>query len=109
MDRKEAIRQYKELKIPQGIFAVRCRPTGAAWVDASRNLTASKNRTWAELRMGGHRDKPLQAEWNAHGEAAFDFEILETLEEDVSAILLPDLLKGRKAHWVAQLQAHCIT
>jgi hypothetical protein len=33
--------------------------------------------------LAGHIDKPLQGEWNTHGEPAFQYEILETLEADL--------------------------
>jgi len=108
MDRKEAAKQFKEQKVPQGIFAIRCRPSGATWVDGSRNLNASRNRSWVELRSGHHRDKPLQAEWNTHGEEAFDFEILETLDQDVSPIVVHDLLNKQKAHWTTELKARAL-
>ena len=105
MNRKEAIREFKERKVPQGIFAIRCRTTGAVWVDSTRNLGAARNGAWFQLRGGLHRDKGLQAEWNARGEEAFEFEALETLADDVSPISLADVLKEKKQKCAAQLGA----
>jgi hypothetical protein len=106
--RKEAIQKFKERKPTIGVFAVRCTATGRVWVDAFRNLEAAKNGAWFALRNGGHRDKSLQEEWNAQGEGAFQFEILEKLDEDVHPMGVADLLKEKRNHWIAQLGARGI-
>jgi hypothetical protein len=106
--RKAAIQKFKERKPALGVFAVRCTASGRVWVDASRNLDAAKNGTWFGLRTGGHRDKSLQQEWNAHGEAAFAYEILETLDEDLHPLAVADLLKQARRRWIEQLGARGI-
>ena len=103
--KKEAIHKFKERKSPLGVFAVRCAPTGRVWVGTSRNLNAARNGIWFSLRIDGHRDRALQDEWNAQGEHAFVYEVLETLEDDLSPLLLPDVLKDRKQHWMRELNA----
>ena len=105
VSRKESIRQYKEQKPLLGAYAVRCTATGHAWVGVSRNLSATKNGCWFMLRGGLHREKTLQAEWNAHGEAAFESEILDGSEEEVSPLLIDSMLKEKKASWVSKLSA----
>ncbi len=57
------------------------------------------------LRNGSHREKALQEEWNAHGEPAFQFEILAGLDEEIHPLEVDDLLKEQKKHWIAQLGA----
>ena len=104
IDRKQAVREYKERKIPRGIYAVRCTTTGAAWVGCARNLEAAKNRTWFSLRMGNAIDRSLQAAWNTYGVDAFVFEVLETLD-DVNEMSVADLLKEKRAAWVTRLNA----
>ena len=79
--------------------------SGQVWVDVSRNLDAAKNGTWFGLRNGSHRDKSLQQEWNLHGESAFQYEILEKLDEDVHPLAIADLLKQSRTRWIAQLGA----
>jgi hypothetical protein len=106
--RKEAIREFKERKPTVGVYAVRCTATGQVWLDAFRNLEAVKNGAWFSLRNGSHRCKSLQEEWNVHGEAAFEFEILEKLDEDVHPMAVMDLLKQKRNHWIAQLGAHAM-
>ena len=105
-DRREALRQYKDRKIPAGIFAVRCAHTGEAWVAASRNLDQQQNGIWFGLRLGNYPNKALQAAWRAHGEAAFAFERLEVIEEvDLSPTALALKLKDAERRWREQLCA----
>lgn len=104
-EKREAVRKFREQKVLLGIYAVRCTSTNQVWVGSSRNLGASRNGTWFSLRLGSHRDLPLQEAWNQHGEPAFTFEELETLEDDVAALLVSDLLKARKQHWMGELGA----
>jgi len=104
-ERKEAARKWKERKPIAGAFAVRCTVTGRTWVGAARNLEATHNGCWFGLRIGTHLNRALQAEWNAQGEPAFQFEILEKLDDDVLPLAIPDMLKEKHAHWVAELGA----
>ena len=104
--RRQILRDYKERKIPAGVFAVRCTVTGEAWVGQSRNLGQQQNRIWFALRQAGHPNPGLRASWAAHGEAAFIFEVLETIEgEELSAYARSNMLKDLDAHWRAQLGA----
>jgi hypothetical protein len=103
--RKEAIRKFKEQKIPRGAFAVRCKATGHVWVGSTRNLNATKNGFWFALRIGSHSNKSLQTEWKIYGEASFDYEILEKLEDDVVPLGIPDLLKEKRLFWIDKLRA----
>lgn len=103
--RKEAVRQYKEKKPSIGIYAVRCNSTGRIWVGTSRNLAATKNGCWFSLRGGLHRDKPLQDEWNAQGESAFQYEIVDVISEDAHPLEIADSLKAMKVDWMARLNA----
>ena len=103
--RKESIRKFKEKKSLLGAYAVRCTTTGSVWVGASRNLDATKNGCWFCLRNGSHMEKSLQAEWNAQGETAFQYEILGTLDEDIHPLEIDDQLKEQKQSWMTRLNA----
>jgi hypothetical protein len=103
-ERREAARQFKERKSSPGIFALRCGTTGKSWVDSTPNLAAAQNGQFFQLRQRLHRNKELQAEWNAQGEASFRFEVLETLPEDTPPLNLRDLLAERKRAWAEQLR-----
>ncbi|MET0271479.1 MAG: GIY-YIG nuclease family protein [Phenylobacterium sp.] len=104
--RREAVRDYKERKVAQGIFAVRCPASGETWVGASKNLDQQKNGVWFGLRTGGHPNRAMQAAWTAHGEAAFAFQVLEEIEtRDLGAYALANLLKERHQRWLEDLGA----
>jgi hypothetical protein len=75
------------------------------WVDSSPNLDAALNSQFFQLRQGLHRNKELPAEWNAEGEASYEFVVLESLPEDTPALNLRDVLQERKLFWAAQSRA----
>lgn len=103
--KKDAVRTYKERKQLQGIFVIHCEASGEVWCASSPNLDTLQNREWFVLRSGSHRNKAMQAAWNAHGgEASFRYEIVEEVTDD-NPLLIPALLKDREKHWRAQLNA----
>ena len=103
--RKDAVREYKERTPRRGVYAIRCQATSRVWVGASTNLGAARNRAWFTLRHGLHQEAALQAEWRTHGEAAFQYDVLDTLEDDVTPMAIPDLLKEKTRDWAARLGA----
>jgi len=105
VDKREARRLYKEKKTPIGILAVKCSATGETWVGSSTHLDTHRNSLWFQLRMGSFLNRRLQESWNAHGEAAFDLEILETLDEDIEPLLVKDTLAARQKQWANELKA----
>ena len=102
MDKREARKQYKLKKTPKGIFLVRCKPSGELWAGASTHLDSERNGLWFVLRLGSHKNHGLQAAWKTHGEEAFEFEVLETLDDDLLPMAVKDTLKEREKHWAAQ-------
>jgi hypothetical protein len=106
--KKEAIKACKERKARRGVFALRCKATGAVWAGSSPNLEATRNGLWFQLRVGSHFDKSLQTEWSAQGEAAFEYEVLEVLADDVPAAAAGDLLKEKRRDWAARLGARIL-
>lgn len=108
MNRKEAIKEFKARKVPRGIYAVRCNATGRVWVTSSPNLSAAKNSLWFTLKNRSGMNRDLQAEWNTHGAEAFEYQVLEQLDDDVAPLALGDLLKERKLHWIAELSAQAL-
>jgi hypothetical protein len=77
--RKELTRQYRQTPRDMGVYRVRCAATGREVIGASRDLPSALNRQRAQLSLGGHPDKGLQADWEAHGPETFTFEVLDTL------------------------------
>ena len=103
--RKAAIRDFKEKKPSIGVYAIRSSVSMHVWVGTSRNLEAMKNSCWFQLRNKLHREKSLQEKWDAQGETAFEYEILDRLDEDVQALNVDDQLKSKKQNWVVRLNA----
>jgi hypothetical protein len=79
MDKRALTREYKETARPMGVYQIRNTVNGKLLVGASVNLQAILNRHRADLRMGGHRNRELQKDWDEFGPEAFEFEALDTL------------------------------
>ncbi|MDX2203107.1 MAG: GIY-YIG nuclease family protein [Hyphomicrobiaceae bacterium] len=103
--KKSAAARCKEAKTAAGIYAVRCAPTGALWAGRATSLATVWNRITFELRQGCHRDRALQAAWNAHGPAALLFEPLERLDDDTLPYQRDGMLKDRLEAWCRRLGA----
>ena len=78
-DRKAQIRAYKESPRTMGIFEVRNTVSGKRLIGAATDVPAMLNRQRAQLRLGAHPNAQLQADWNALGQDAFTFEVLDVL------------------------------
>lgn len=107
-DRKAAVATYKKRKSAAGIYAVRCAPTGQAWIGQTLNLDTIQNRIWFSLRAGGHSNRELLSAWAAHGADAFTFEPLEQLKDEELAYVRDNLLKERVVHWRSALNGSVI-
>ncbi len=107
-DRKAAVAAYKERKRAAGIFAVRCAATGECWVGRAPDLRTIGNRMWFVLALGRSPHRRLQAQWQAHGEAAFSLETLEVIDPDLGEYACNKALEERLAHWQAQLRAEAL-
>ena len=106
LNRKDAIREYKERKPNRGVYSYTCVASGAVWVESTPNLVAARNFLESSLRHGSHRNQLLQAHWNQHRN--FEFTVLENFAEDVSDLALKDLYKDRRTYWSNQLSAPTI-
>ena len=107
-DRKQAIADYKKRESAAGVFAIRCRATGAVWVGQALDLEKIQNRIWFTLRMGNHRNAELQRAWAAHGADNLSLETLERIKDEELAYVRDTLLKERVAHWRTQLDAAAV-
>jgi hypothetical protein len=106
MDRKEATRRYKESRRPMGVFQVRNTRTGAVYIGSSTDLPSILNRHRAQLRLGGHPHRALQADWISLGDAAFEFDVLDTIDPPDEAGYDPqDDLRTLEDLWRAKVEA----
>ncbi|MGC2241846.1 MAG: GIY-YIG nuclease family protein [Acidimicrobiia bacterium] len=53
--------------------------TGRTMLGVSPDVPARLNRIRAQLGFGSHPNKELQADWDADGQAGFEFELLDRL------------------------------
>ena len=79
MDRKALIHEYKERRATIGVFQVRNLVSGKVLIGSSTDVPAMLNRQQAQLRIGAHANRELQADWQALGPDGFAFEVLDTL------------------------------
>jgi hypothetical protein len=100
--------EFKERKVPRGIFAVRCSASDDAWVGSSPNLNAAQNSLWFQLRGGLSRHRSLQQAWAQHGEEAFTLEVLEQFDEEISQLLLNELYARKKKEWADTLHSQLL-
>ena len=106
IDRKVCIRQYKETPRPAGMFRVRNTATEKSLVGSTANLPGMLNRHRFQLENGSHPSRELQADWNALGPDAFEFEVLDQLKPSAE----PDYhatedLQVLKELWLEKLMA----
>jgi hypothetical protein len=97
--RKAALAAYRERKVVAGIYALVCQPTGEIWVGETPNLEGILNRNMFSLRVGSHPVASVQEAFRRHGESAFAFEVLESLEDEDIAAVRNKWLRDRVAHW----------
>ena len=87
-----------------GVYALRCDAADKIWIAATRNLDKQKNSLWFMLANGGHPNRAIQSAWNAHGEKAFLYEILEEVTDE-NELVLDLLLKEKAQQWRVALKA----
>ena len=100
--RKAEVAAFKERKVAAGIYVVRCAASGEQWVGRAPDIDSMWRRLAFELRLGGCRIPTLQAAWRTHGAAAFSFDALERIDEEIDYIR-DRKLAARLAHWRAAL------
>jgi hypothetical protein len=107
IDRKELTRQYKTTPRTMGVAAVRHDASGKTFVFANLDIHALVNRYRTQLRFGGHPNKDLQQDWQAFGEAAFTFEVLDTLvPKETSEIAPAEELAVLEQLWLDKLEPY---
>jgi len=106
--RAEAKRRYKEEVHPKGIYCIRCAESKSVWIDSSRNLPGSENRLQFSLKTGMHLNKDLQTALKSFGATAFQFEVLEIFDQELSTYELDKQLKERRKHWQETLSGQSL-
>jgi hypothetical protein len=109
--RKELKSKYKEAPKIAGIFQIRNLRTGRVFLASSMDMRAPFNRHEFMLKMNGHPNAALQADWNALGRKGFALEVLDTVDESVEEGAARELELGAlEALWFEKLEPmeeHC--
>jgi group I intron endonuclease len=103
--RKELNQEYMKRPKPAGVFQVKNTANGKILLGSSLNLEGPLNSHRFMLKIGSHRNKALQQDWNEYGEQNFVFEILETVNvKDDPNFNLSDELTLLEMIWLEKLQ-----
>lgn len=104
MERKKELKQqFKEAKVEGGIYQIRNLENNKVYIGSTKNFRTLKGKKFS-LDMGTDTNQLLQKEWNTYGKDAFDFEILEKLNEDECYIDVKYALKKLLEKWMDQIK-----
>ncbi len=102
--REQLLQQFQEIKTEAGVYQIKNTQNQKIFIDSSMNLKTMNGKQF-QLRMGSHKNKELQAEWQKYGEEVFEFRVLETLEIDKGRYIdIKDALKKLEEKWIEKLQ-----
>jgi group I intron endonuclease len=105
IDRKEAIRAYKEAPRPAGVFQIKNLVSGKVYLGSSLNLNGPINRAKFELKNRMNRIEQLQKDYDELGDEKFSFDILEVVTpKDDPDFNLEDELTLLEEIWIEKLQ-----
>jgi len=65
-----------------GVYAIRLKHSTKAYIGSSVDIVSRWTHHRFMLRRGRHKTPALQAAWTEHGEAAFEFVVVEHCEKD---------------------------
>lgn len=104
-EKKRLKKEYRQARREMGVFVIRNMLNDRIFVGVGADLAGIINRHKFELKMGSHRNKRLQDEWNEFGGSNFAFEILDQLHpgEDPQADYRKELAFLEEL-WVEKLQ-----
>lgn len=71
---------------PSGIYAITNSVTGKKYIGSAFNLRVRKGQHFAKLGRGVHHSAKLQRSWDKHGPDAFDFSVIEFVEDKSNLI-----------------------
>ncbi|WP_299256315.1 GIY-YIG nuclease family protein [uncultured Aquimarina sp.] len=79
--KKELKEEYKQMKIPMGVFQIKNIKNNKILIDHSIDMESKWNRHKMELKFGNHRSRSFQKDWNEYGEENFAFDVLSELKK----------------------------
>jgi len=109
IDKKEAIRQYKNTLQPMGIYRITNSVNGKIFIGSSLNVDKIFNRILFQLKHNSYGNKDLQEDFNLNGESNFSFEIIDHLEpkkDKEQGYDYTDDLQVLEGMWLDKLQPY---
>ncbi|MBZ0202796.1 MAG: GIY-YIG nuclease family protein [Ignavibacteria bacterium] len=102
---KELKEEYKQQKLPAGVFQIRNTVNGKIFIDSSTTLKTVFNRHKVTLNFGSHVNTVLQKEWKEYGEDKFVYEILGEIKlTDDDSIALANEARQLKEMYIEDLK-----
>ena len=100
-EEKRIKREYKESPREAGVFRITNKDSGKVYLGSSLNLHGPLNKHRFTLKIGSHINRELQADYDRLGEAAFEFEIVDTVKrKDSPGFNAEDELEVLEALWI---------
>lgn len=84
---------------PSGIYAITNTVNGKKYIGSAVNLKFRWVKHLVELRSSTHHSQKLQSSWKKHGESAFQFSVLEYVDDRAK-------LLAREQFWLDGFQPH---
>jgi hypothetical protein len=78
-------KEYLLKRRPMGVFLIRNMVNDKVFVAVGLDLSGIINSHKFQLKMGVHRNRQLQRDWDEYGSESFAFEILDQLEPRAEA------------------------
>jgi hypothetical protein len=111
MEKAAAKKEYKQAKRPMGVYGITNTKNNKLYLGFGTDLQAKINRHKAELRFRSHRSSELQEEWGSFGESAFQFEVLDELDQEKKPQARPtEELPVLAEMWIRKLEkkGYCV-
>lgn len=83
-----------------GVYIIRNNSNGRCYVGSSQDTASRLSGHLRKLRTGKHTSKLLQSSWNAKGEEAFSFHVVEE-------VFVLERLLEREQYWIDKFNAAC--
>jgi len=105
--RSELKRRYRENPPEAGIYRITNTANGKVFIGKSLNVRGKLNGQMFELKLGSHRNRALQKDWNEFGDGSFAFDVVDILKPDDNPQRdMSEDLAALEEAWLEKLQPY---
>lgn len=105
--RSELKRRYRENPPEAGIYRITNTANGKVFIGKSLNVRGKLNGQMFELKLGSHRNRALQRDWNEFGDGSFAFDVVDILKPDDDPLRdMSEDLAALEEAWLEKLQPY---